>query len=234
MKICIDAGHCTTGGDAGAKGHGLLEQDITWLIADKLRFLLESAGETVVMTRKFKEHLLGNTEEESLDRRSRICNEAGCDRLMSIHCNSHDNEQANGTEVLVYGFGGKAEELARHIQSEITCKLETADRGVKKQNCSVLRKTKCPAVLIETAFISNEQNSLLLRYRHDDFAQAIFDAYCKCEGIQKPERHSYDDTVNQMILDGVTSIENMQYWERTLAEVPKEVRTIIERYQKRK
>ena len=47
---------------------------------------------------------------------------------------------------------------------------------------------------------------------------------------EKVNEHSYDDAVNQMILDGVTTIENMQYWEKELAE-NYNFRTIIKRYQ---
>lgn len=237
LKICIDAGHCTYGGDTGAEGNGLKEQDITWLVADKLRHLLEAAGQTVVMTREFKDQILGITENESLNRRSQICNDTNCDRFISIHCNKWTDPNANGTEVLIYARGGEAEKLASAIQTEILGALGTSDRGVKVQNCSVLRKTKCPAVMVETAFLSNEADSLLLRYHHDEFAEAIFKGICEHSGITaaKVQRYSYDDTVNRMILDTVTGVENMQYWEQHLgdgSDYSKNVRTIIERYQK--
>ena len=188
MKWCIDAGHCTSGRDTGAVGNGLREQDITWLIADKLRNLLEDAGQEVVMTREYKDHILGKTENESLNRRSKICNDAGCDRFVSIHGNSFEDPQSHGSEVLIYAFGGQAEKLAFAVQKEIVAKLGTYDRGVKVKNCSVLRKTNCPAILVETAFLSNEADSLLLRYRHDDFAQAIFDGICEHCGIDVTDR----------------------------------------------
>ena len=234
MKFCIDAGHCSLGGDTGAQGNGLLEQDITWLVSDKLRSLLEAAGQSVVMTREYKDHILGKTEEESLNRRSRICNDAKCDWFISIHGNCVKNPAAHGSEVLVYAFGGQAEKLADTVQNEIVAKLGTYDRGVIEKNCSVLRKTNCPAILVETAFLSNEADSLLLRYQHSDFAEAIFKGICKHCGIEFQERYSYHNTVNQMILDGVTSVENMQYWEQNLddgTKLMKNVCTIIERYQ---
>lgn len=234
MKWCIDAGHCSLGGDTGAQGNGLLEQDITWLIADKLRNLLEAAGQEVVMTREYKDHILGKTENESLNRRSQICNDSKCDRFISIHGNRVNDPNAHGTEVLIYAFGGQAEPLADAVQKEIVAKLGTYDRGVKVKNCSVLRKTNCPAILVETAFLSNEADSLLLRYRHDDFAEAIFSGICEYCGIEPVNKYSYDNTVNQMILDTATSVENMQYWEQHLgdgSDYSNNVRTIIERYQ---
>ena len=198
MKFCIDAGHCSAGGDTGAKGNGLLEQDITWLVSDKLRSLLEAVGQSVVMTREYKDHILGKTEEESLNRRSRICNDAKCDWFISIHGNCVENPAAHGTEVLVYAFGGQAEKLADTVQNEIVVKLGTYDRGVKEKNCSVLRKTNCPAILVETAFLSNEADSLLLRYQHSDFAEAIFKGICKHCGINIMNQHELT-TANDIV-----------------------------------
>lgn len=47
-------------------------------------------------------------------------------------------------------------------------------------------------------------------------------------------KYSYDKTVDSMIKDGVTTIENMANWEQKLAgksEIkPEEVRTIFDRY----
>lgn len=198
MKFCIDAGHCSTGGDTGAEGNGLREQDITWLIADKLRILLEAAGQEVVMTREYKDHILGKTENESLNWRSKICNDAKCDCFISIHGNCVENPESHGTEVLVYAFGGRAESLADAVQNEIVANLGTYDRGVKEKNCSVLRKTNCPAILVETAFLSNEADSLLLRFRHDDFAEAIFEGICKhCEISVAP--HNELTTANDIV-----------------------------------
>ena len=188
------------------------------------------------MTREHKDQILGLTEIESLNRRSKICNDAACDLFISNHCNRVDKPEAHGTEVLICAAGGQAEQLARCVQNEIVVKLGTYDRGVKEQNCSVLRKTNCPAILVETAFLSNEADSLLLRNRHSEFAEAIFNGVCKHCGISaaKLQRYSYDDTVNQMILDGVTTVENMQYWEQNLnngTKLMENVCTIIGRYQ---
>jgi len=46
--------------------------------------------------------------------------------------------------------------LAKKIQSKIVEILGTTDRGTKTANFAVLRETAMPAVLGETAFISNK------------------------------------------------------------------------------
>jgi N-acetylmuramoyl-L-alanine amidase CwlA len=47
-------------------------------------------------------------------------------------------------------------------------------------------------------------------------------------------KYSYDDTVNNMILDGITTVDNMQYWEKVLDGREKidlnNLRTILNRY----
>ena len=53
-------------------------------------------------------------------------------------------------------------QLARAVQSRIVRSLHTVDRGVKPALFTVLRAADCPAVLIETAFLSNAVDRVLL------------------------------------------------------------------------
>lgn len=56
----------------------------------------------------------------------------------------------------------------------------------------------------------------------------------KWDAVVMPNKYSYDDTVNNMILDGITSPENMAYWEKVLdgreKVDPNSLRTILNRY----
>ena len=83
-------------------------------------------------------------------------NASGADVFVSIHCNSADNTSAKGTETLVYSTGGKAELLAKCIQSQIVHSLSTVDRGVKERpDLCVLRETIMgSAVLVEKQRLS--------------------------------------------------------------------------------
>ena len=81
---------------------------------------------------------------------------------------------AHGTETLIYGSGGRAEQLAECIQRQIVDSLGTTDRGLKERpGLIVLRATDMPAVLVELAFIDNDEDAELLMTRQDDFARAI-------------------------------------------------------------
>ena len=178
MRICIDPGHNYSDYDTGAVGNGLREQDITFEIADRLKKLLTNAGIEVTMTRGKITDNVGVNAKDSINQRVRIANNTRCDLFVSIHCNSHKNKNSNGTETLVFGFGGQAEKLAQKINGSIVSALETYDRGIKaRTDLGVLEDTSMPAVLIETAFISNAGDAHLLRNNQKEFAEAI------CRGI---------------------------------------------------
>ncbi len=186
MKICVDAGHNYSDFDTGASGNGLREQDITFEIADKVRKLLTEAGVEVVMTRKTIADNVGVNANDSINERAKIANREKCDYFVSIHCNSYANKIVNGTETLVYGLGGKAEKLANKVNKSIVSALGTYDRGIKvRPDLGVLRFTNMPAILVETAFISNESDAKLLENNQNTFAEAITDGVFEFLGICK-------------------------------------------------
>lgn len=101
-------------------------------------------------------------------------NRWGADIVVSIHCNAAANKEAKGTECLVYSLGGPSEELAECIQRQIVNTFDTVDRGIKdRPDLAILRCTTGTAVLVETAFISNYDDALLLRDNIAGFGQAI-------------------------------------------------------------
>ena len=96
------------------------------------------------------------------------------DLFVSIHCNAAGNLSAHGTEVECYRLNSSAASLAQCIQDQIVNSLGTLDRGVKEMpQLIVLKHTNMPAVLVETAFISNDDDANLLANNQDDFARAI-------------------------------------------------------------
>lgn len=173
MKIFIDAGHNFSGCDTGAQENGLKEQDITFIISNKLKTLLENDGHSVKMSRNRQEESLGNTTKESLKKRCEMSNEWGADLFLSIHANAGGGK---GTETFVYSKSGKALPFAKRITDAICTHLDTVNRGVKEnKSLFVLKNTSSPAILIETAFIDNKEDAEKLKRRTDDFALAIFE-----------------------------------------------------------
>ena len=161
MKICINAGHCI-GFDSGAVGNFLQEANVTKEIATIIYDDLKAVGYEVLFVQE-------NELYDIVD----ISNRWGADLFVSIHCNASTNKSAKGTETFAYSPNSNGDKLAQCIQSQIINSLSTVDRGVKYAGYYVLKYTNCPAVLVETAFISNVSDEVILNSRNFDFAHAI-------------------------------------------------------------
>jgi len=164
MKICVNGGHCP-GLDSGAVGpSGLQEANVAHDIMQLVMYYLQQAEYDVLTVQDNELSVISNTS-----------NDFGADLFVSIHCNAAENTEAQGTETFCYQLVGQSEKLARCIQSQIVNIFDTVDRGIKTANFAVLRDTICPAVLVETAFISNSEDELLLASDQgkDNFAKAI-------------------------------------------------------------
>ena len=198
MKICIDAGHNDHGYDTGASGSKAREQDITYGIASVLRDILTANGFEVKMTREKQSDCLGTSLNSSLAERVNISNTFGAEYFVSIHCNSAADTSAKGTETYVCAFGGTAEKLAKKVQNQIISKLGTVTRGVKTGNFKVIRDTYCPAVLVETAFVSNAADEDLLLNKQKEFAEAIADGIFEHTGHKKEEQKVVPLTVQEL------------------------------------
>lgn len=163
MKIFINPGHSAVAGeDPGACYNGLREADITLAIGQLVKNYLDAAG---CETKLFQ-----------FDDLQAICDTSNfwnADLFVSIHCNAFSNPAAKGTSTYcVYGAGA-GRDLAECIHNQILNALPVEDREVREAGYAVLTGTNCPAVLVETAFISNQSDAELLATCQDDFARAI-------------------------------------------------------------
>ena len=164
IKVFIDAGH--GGSDPGALGNGLKEKDIVLNIAKKLGALLNGRGISIKYSRTTDTYV-------SLDERARQANAWGADLFISIHANSAASS-VRGTECFTYYTANKATtDLSANISKKIASKFNIPNRGHKQQNFAVLRLTNMPAILVETAFISNSSDANLLNTRQADFSITI-------------------------------------------------------------
>ena len=165
IKVFIDAGH--GGSDPGAVGNGLKEKDIVLSIATKLGALLNGREISIKYSRTNDTYL-------SLEDRARLANAWGADLFVSIHANSATSS-VRGTECYTHPTANTATKtLSANISRSIASKFGIPNRGHKEANFAVLRLSNMPAILVETAFISNSSDANLLNTRQDDFANAIF------------------------------------------------------------
>lgn len=199
-KIFIDAGH--GGIDPGASGNGLKEKDVVLDITKKLTGLFKAKGIQVSHSR-YSDSSVGLAE------RAEMANIWGADLFLSIHANALDGSgSAYGTECYTYPNSIAANKrLSADICSSISNKLETYNRGARDADFAVLRLTKMPAVLIETAFIDNSGDADKLKNRQNDFAQAIFEAVIGGDNTTtEPPKNMLDD-INSLHLPKSLGLE---------------------------
>jgi N-acetylmuramoyl-L-alanine amidase CwlD len=158
--IVIDPGH--GGSDPGAQHLGLSEKNLTLDIAKRLRDVLVARGWSVKMTRESDVDVFGPNASavDELQARCDVANDAGARLFLSIHANSYTDSSLNGTTS--YYYKGTDTPLARALQRRLIAALGTADDGVRHANFYVNRHTTMPAVLVETAFVSNPGDAKLL------------------------------------------------------------------------
>jgi N-acetylmuramoyl-L-alanine amidase len=170
--IVIDPGHDSD--DPGAIGYnGVIERDVNWEIAIRLKKLLENAGATVHMTRT---SVRGPSEPPSdwtpdptvysgsLAKRAAWSESA--DLFLSIHNDWHSNRTVSGTTAYITEGTlnySESSRLAWLIRQELCAALATMDKDTRHAGFFVTRESRCPAVLVEVMYLSNANEESRLR-----------------------------------------------------------------------
>src|SRR5271169_2516454 len=109
--IVLDAGH--GGPDPGAVGaHGLREKDVVLMVVQEMARTLPTGGHSILLTREDDTFL-------TLSARASLANNSNADCFISIHCNAHDNREANGTETFAFSTTSRGAALAHKIQPSL-------------------------------------------------------------------------------------------------------------------
>ena len=149
IVVAIDPGH--GGHDPGAVGIGdIHEADITLSIGRQVASLLQKSGLQAVLTRS-------DDTEIDLQPRVTTAEQVRANLFVSIHANSMgmDRPDVNGTETYYYSSG---EALAQTIQNSIVSGLGVEDRGIKQARFYVIKNTTMPSVLVETGYVTGNQD----------------------------------------------------------------------------
>lgn len=186
--IVVDPGHASVqvGGwpDPGALGSRtkIQEKDINLAIALKLKTLLEQNGAKVILTHTGQTTL-------SLAGRAAVANNLPADIFVSIHSNWNYKSSVSGHTTYYYAPASNAalyaqlnerQRLASLVQKEMVKSAGRKDNGILQDNFAVLRETRVPSILVETAYLSNWEEEQLLS--QDWFRQNI--AIGICNGIK--------------------------------------------------
>lgn len=165
--IIVDPGH--GGKDPGKVGtKDSLEKDINLAIALKLKSILEQNDFEVLMTRSEDMGLYKDTDKnkKSADMRNRmeLINNSNAVLGVSIHQNSFEQPDSKGAQVFYYKESEEAKRLAEILQEQIRTTIKDGNHRVAKSNQSyyMLKKSRCPLVIIECGFLSNAEEEALL------------------------------------------------------------------------
>ncbi len=167
-SIMLDAGH--GGQDPGAVYKGRQEKDDNLKLTLAVGEILKDNGIDVSYTRTTDVY-------QTPFEKAQLANKAGVDYFISFHRNSSPTDnQYNGVEVLVYDKSGIKYQMAENIVGALG-ELGFREIGVRERpGLVVLRRTRMPALLIETGFINSDQDNQMFDEMLEKIAQSIADA----------------------------------------------------------
>lgn len=174
-KIAVYAGH--GGDDPGAAGNGYTEKDVNLALSNAVSAILRDKGHTVINNRT-------TDLNRSITQDANRANSENADAVVEIHLNSNAGTPSSGSEVYYSAFDrGTGHALASAIVENLAA-LGFHDRGVKtrlnssgRDSLGIIRLTRAPAVLVETAFINNADD--MARLDISAAAKAIADGILK-------------------------------------------------------
>ena len=214
MLICLDPGH-GPGNVNGSPDGTYREHEFAMDMANRLSKRLQAAGATVLLTRTGEEH-------PGLNERARIANNAKADLFISIHSNAYgDGEEWTSPR----GFGAYTsagpETAERNVQAaKILERVKMADitihgSGRFYNRFTVLTATDMPAVLLECAFHTNQEDAALLKDStwRSKMADAVAKGILEHAGLafvqvtDEPEAHWYDKARAWAVENGISDGE---------------------------
>lgn len=186
--IVIDPGH--GGPYSNANANGLREKTVNLLVARALRERLIARGYRVILTRTTDRAVTlsdiptwnyrsldgswhyrldgvrgydGGIPKDDLQARADIANRAGADLFISVHANGSRSRAARGFEAFASRRDALGITLSRLVQRSVVARTGLRDRGAKLRDFYVCRWTDMPAILVESAFITNPADAALLK-----------------------------------------------------------------------
>lgn len=158
MKFFIAAGH---GGEVGALGNGTNEhKEVVDVVQKIMKYAPQMPFELVMVPLEY-----------SLEQRIKFVNQSGTqqDYLIEVHMNSSGKSSIHGSEVYYYAGYPEMQYKAQKIAQDYATFCGTYNAGPKADSVvrfgrlGVIRDTKPLAFLIETGYITNVEDLVLVR-----------------------------------------------------------------------
>lgn len=201
--ICIDPGH-PSDASRGTQGRRITEIRADWLVALRLKFLLESRGASVVLTKNSQEQFVTNKE------RAEIANRCGADLMVRLHC-----DDASGSGIATYfpdrsGVRGDAHgpspeiiaessAIAPYFHQALVRSLRGVllDRGAHSDLLTAVGSkqgaltgsifSKVPVVLVEMCVLTNQHDEDLIvsEQGQERIAEALYEGVRSALGVEE-------------------------------------------------
>lgn len=185
ITVIIDPGHGGIDGGTSARD-GTVEKDINLSIALKLRDILDAMEINTVMTRIDDRSIHDNGLEtirsqkiSDIKNRLKIIETTPNAIFVSIHQNHFDNPKYYGTQVFYSKNNPESKLLADVIRTNITRNLQPDNKREIKQtgkDIYLLYHSSAPSVMVECGFLSNEEDTNLLKDENYQQEFAFFTA----------------------------------------------------------
>lgn len=172
MKICVVAGHTTSGKGTGAVGY-INESAENRVVGKKVVEYLKQAGHEAVYGEI-------NKSDNYLAEQVAIANKAKYDLVVQIHFNAGGG---TGTETLYTSTNGK--KYAERVTKSLGKMYK--QRGAKQRtDLYWLNKTNTPAILVETCFVDSKVDTDKYLANKDYTAKLIAEGIIGQEIVEKP------------------------------------------------
>lgn len=162
--ILIDAGHGYPDGGAVGLTTGVKESDLNLEYAKTLKKYFLSMNFKVELLRANESGLEDDKYEDML-KRKKIIENSNCDIFISIHMNKFTLTSSIGAQTFYKQDDELSKLLAENIRDLLVKNIEDARKLALSGDYLVLNSAKCPAVLVECGFLSNEKDEIRLQQK---------------------------------------------------------------------
>lgn len=157
--------------------NGVSEADVALDVARRVEGRLAALGTTVLVTGPAR---AGHTSFDEAARAA-MANEVGADVVISLHCDSHSSQLAQGIAAFYFGtLAGRTnsvagQSLAELLLDELETRTQARNCGAHPKTWEMLRLTRMPTVHLDLGYLSNPEDASRLAdpAMRDQIARAV-------------------------------------------------------------
>lgn len=151
--------------------NGISESNINLSIVQKVQYLLEQAGCTVILTRSDENGIYSNDSSirskkvSDMKNRVEIGNSSEADIFVSIHLNKINESRYWGWQTFFRKNDENSKNLSLSIQNGLNEAIQKQNKRepLKIENKYIIDNVKIPTTIVECGFLSNPEEANLLQ-----------------------------------------------------------------------